>query len=61
VAHDVDRDGAFTVSDITLVQRYLAEFCDLTALQQELADANGAGVNISDVTSLQRIMADMGS
>ncbi len=61
VAHDVDRDGAFTVGDITLVQRYLAEFCDLTALQQELADANGAGVNISDVTSLQRIMADMGS
>lgn len=59
VAHDVDRDGAFTVGDITLVQRYLAEFCDLTALQQELADANGAGVNISDVTSLQRIMADM--
>ena len=58
VPHDVDRDGAFTIADITEVQRFLAEFRDLTALQQELADESGDGVSISDVTYLQRLMAD---
>ena len=59
VQYDVDRDGAFTIGDITEVQRWLAEFCELTALQQELADDSGDGVTISDVTHLQRLMADM--
>ena len=58
VRYDVDRSGEFDVNDITEVQRYLAEYMELTPLQYELANANGdEKINISDVTQLQRIKA----
>ena len=58
VRFDVDRSGAFDINDITEVQRYLAEFSELTALQYETANINkGDKLSITDVTALQRAKA----
>ena len=58
VKHDVDRNGAFDINDVTETQRYLAEFIELTPLQTELADCDVNGkISITDVTALQRIKA----
>lgn len=52
---DVDFDGEVTVSDATELQKYLADFCDLTANQLEVSDMNRDGkVNIRDVMEIQR-------
>ena len=60
VRFDVDRDGAFTIQDATALQRYLAEFTDLTPLQFGVADADGNNwVNIRDVTYMQRELAGL--
>ena len=59
VKFDVDRDGAFTISDATAVQLYLAEYTELNIQQYELADVNHDGkVTISDVTEIQRFLAE---
>ena len=65
---DVDGDGAVTVNDATLLQRYLAEFTkedgspliDLTDGDVfTRTDANCDGtVNVKDVTAIQRIISE---
>lgn len=56
---DVDGSKSVTVNDATLLQRYFAEFDDLTGEGLELADANRDGVvNIRDVTAMQRHIAE---
>lgn len=58
VRYDVDRSGVFDINDITEVQRYLAEFIDLDALQYEIANINlDDKLSITDVTALARIKA----
>lgn len=59
VKFDVNRDGAFTISDATEIQMFLAEYSDLSTQQYELADLNHSGsVTISDVTEAQRFLAE---
>lgn len=68
---DVNRDGAVTIEDATLLQRYLAEYTaeDGAALldfsdeqQKKLTDADKDGyVTIRDVTAIQRIIAEIPS
>lgn len=56
---DVDRDGAITVTDVTLIQKYLAELATLDADQLLLADYLSDGeVNIADATAIQIAIAD---
>ena len=58
VKYDVDRSGVFDINDITEIQRYLAEFTDLDALQYEIANVNlDDKLTITDVTALARIKA----
>ena len=55
---DVNSDGATTITDATLIQKFIAESEKFTLLQQKLADANGDGkVNINDVTFIQKYLA----
>ncbi len=55
---DVSGDGAVTIEDITLIQRGLAEFVELTPKQLELADFNSDGaITIRDITAMQRFIA----
>lgn len=55
---DVNGDGAVTIEDITLIQRALAEFVELTPKQLELADFNNDGaITIRDITAIQRFIA----
>ena len=52
-------DNALTISDATLIQKYIAMMVDFSDLQLELADVDGNGtVNINDVTTLQKMIAE---
>jgi len=56
---DVDRDGAVTVTDVTLIQKYLAELATLDAEQLLLADYLSDGeIDIADATAIQIAIAD---
>ena len=60
VTGDLDGDDAVTVEDVTVLQRYLSEFTELTEEQLALADADGDGkVNVKDVTHMQRQIAEL--
>ena len=60
VRYDVDRNGTFDINDATALQLYLAEFNGFTALQYDIADANGNGrATVTDVTCMQRALADL--
>ena len=61
---DADGDGTVTIQDATLIQRYLAEFGDVSLNRNEYpesfyaADVNSNGkIDIGDVTALQRMLA----
>ena len=56
---DTDLDGNITISDVTEIQKYLAESIILTNVQLSLADTNGDGVvDINDATHLQKYLAE---
>lgn len=56
---DVDGDGNITISDATMIQRYLAETVSLSAERLLLADTDGSGeVTINDATQLQKYLAE---
>lgn len=56
---DVDRDGALSITDVTLIQKYLAELATLDADQLLLADYLSDGeVNIADATAIQIAIAE---
>ena len=56
---DLNGDGKVTIKDITILQRFLAEFDEFTDEQYKLADMNRDGkVNVRDVTAMQRIVAE---
>lgn len=66
VTGDLDGDGEVTIQDVTLLQRYLAEFTGaggaplLDASNLYLADFDGDGtVSISDATAMQRAIAEL--
>lgn len=56
---DVDLDKEVTVIDVTMLQRGLAELVELDGLSQKLGDVDGSGINITDVTLLQRYGAKL--
>lgn len=56
---DVNLNGSLTITDATVIQRYLSEYTELNELQTLIADIDSDGVvSISDATALQRIMAE---
>lgn len=56
---DTNLDGAISISDVTAIQRHLAESELFTDKQLSLADTNGDGViNITDATHLQKYLAE---
>ena len=56
---DTDLDGNISISDVTAIQRHLAELARFTDEQLVLADTNGDGIiNITDATHLQKYLAE---
>ena len=56
---DTNLDGTISISDVTAIQRHLAESELFTDKQLSLADTNGDGVvNITDATHLQKYLAE---
>ena len=56
---DTNLDGHITISDVTSIQRHLAEMHIFTDEQLALADTNGDGeININDATHLQKYLAE---
>lgn len=56
---DANLDGRVTISDVTEIQKYLAELADFSDKQLLLADTNGDGlVDITDATHLQKYLAE---
>ena len=55
---DVNQSGAATITDATLIQKYIAKAVAFSLLQQKTADINKDGkVDINDVTALQKQLA----
>lgn len=55
---DTNLDGKITISDVTAIQRHIAELEPFTEAQLTLADTNGDGkVTIGDATHLQKYLA----
>ena len=56
---DADGDGSVNVSDVTKIQRYLAELETLEGIYLRAADANQDGtVDIADATAIQMYLAE---
>lgn len=56
---DTDGDGELTISDVTEIQKHLAEYIQFTDEQLTLADTNGDdNIDISDATHLQKYLAE---
>lgn len=56
---DVNMDGQITVTDATLVQKYIMNLETLTEQQKRLADVNGDGyITILDVTEIQKLITN---
>lgn len=57
---DVNGDGTVDVSDVTVIQLYIAELLGESTFIQEAADVNGDGIiAIDDATHLQRYVAEL--
>ncbi len=57
---DVNLDGRVSISDASLLQKYLAEMEELSPLQIELANLDGnSKITIYDVSLLQKQLAEM--
>ena len=53
---DADGDGKITISDVTVIQRVLANF-SVSVFDKNAADIDGNGLSIADVTAIQRYLA----
>lgn len=57
---DVDMDGTVTVTDATLVQKYLSDLVTLTTAQRYLADVDYDGdVDVQDSTKIRKYASDL--
>jgi hypothetical protein len=57
---DADGDGAVTISDVTEIQKYLAQLAVFDDAKLLIADADGDGtVTVSDATELQKRLASL--
>ena len=58
---DVNNDGRVTISDVTSLQRHLAQLTILNYDSQAAGDPDSNGtLNITDATTIQRFLAEMG-
>lgn len=56
---DINGDGKVNVTDVTTVQRYLADACGFYDEQRAVADANADGsIDINDATYMQMYLAE---
>lgn len=56
---DVDGNGAISVSDATLIQKYSADLTEFTDSQIKVADVNGDGaINVLDATAVQQLLVN---
>ena len=56
---DTNMDGALTVSDVTEIQRVIAQLnADKKGYIKLLGDVNGGGLDITDATELQKYLAE---
>ena len=56
---DVNEDGKVNIRDVTAIQRFLAEYTDLTERQRGAADVNFDGVvDVRDATLLHMYFAE---
>ena len=59
---DADGDGEITISDVTMIQKYIADYNMPDNFQIKACDVNGDGnVNINDATEIQCFLADLGN
>ena len=59
---DADGDGKITISDATMIQKYIANYNLPADFQIKACDVNGdKSININDVTEIQRFLADLGN
>ena len=57
---DLNGDGAVTIADVTLLQKYILGMGDLNDAQKAAADMNGDGaIDVKDLTLLQRQLLGM--
>lgn len=57
---DVNIDGVVTISDATLVQKYISDMAELNNEQLALSDVNFDGVvSIDDATAIQKFIAEI--
>ena len=57
---DVNIDGAITIDDAVLVQKYISHMCTFSDIQKYAADVNSDGViNVYDSTEIQKIIAKL--
>lgn len=62
VMGDANGDGSFTISDVTHIQKYLAELIDVDEATAAKWDYDKDGVvTISDATFLQLVLAELAS
>lgn len=55
---DADGDGEVTISDVTMVQRCLAELVPADEALLQRADVTGGGLTVDDATAIQRYLAE---
>ena len=55
---DADRDGKVTVSDVTAIQRRLADLAN-PSFDERAADVDGNGLDITDATKIQQYLAEL--
>lgn len=56
----IDDDNDVTIKDATIIQKYLADLCELTKEQEFCADVDNNGkITISDATMIQKYVADI--
>ena len=55
---DADGDGVVTISDVTAIQRHLADLEHLSSANLQAADVDGNGLDITDATKIQRFLAE---
>ena len=62
VTGDADGDGKVTISDATMIQKYIANYKLPADFQIKACDVNGdKSININDVTEIQRFLANLGN
>ena len=55
---DADGDGTVTIIDATVIQRRLCDI-EVKSFNESAADVDGNGLDITDVTRIQRWLADI--